>query len=86
VLTFTVSLIPFITTFYPKSKESKPRSLDAIISSTVPIEELIQVGPGNLFNYPLFPQTMCQIQILNITIQVLPLLFLFCSFLLLSNP
>ena len=54
VLTFTVSLIPFITTFYPKSKESKPRSLDAIISSTVPIEELIQVGPGNLFNYPVF--------------------------------
>jgi len=54
VLTFAVSLIPFITTFYPKSKESNPRSLDAIISSTVPIEDLMQVGSGNLFNYPVF--------------------------------
>ena len=54
VLTFAISLLPFITTFYPKSKESKPRSLDAIISSTVPIEDLMQVGSTNLFNYPVF--------------------------------
>ena len=33
-VTFAVSLIPFVTTFYPKSIESKPRSLDAVIYST----------------------------------------------------
>jgi hypothetical protein len=54
VFTFAISSLPFITTFYPKSKESKPRSLDAIISSTVPIEDLMQVGSTNLLNYPVF--------------------------------
>ena len=53
-VTFAVSLIPFVTTFYPKSIESKPRSLDAVIYSTVRIEELMQVGQNNLFNYPVF--------------------------------
>jgi hypothetical protein len=47
-------LIPFVTAFYPKSIESKPRLLDAVIYSTVRIEELIQVGSNNLFNYPVF--------------------------------
>jgi hypothetical protein len=54
ILTMAISLIPFVTTFYPKSQESKPRSLDAIIYSTVRIEELMQVGSNNLFNYPVF--------------------------------
>jgi hypothetical protein len=53
-LTFAVSLIPFIITFYPKSKESKPRSLDAVVSSTVRIENLMQTGANNLFNSPVF--------------------------------
>ena len=53
-VTFAVSLIPFVTTFYPKSIESKPRSLDAVIYSTVRIEELMQVGQNNLFNYRVF--------------------------------
>jgi hypothetical protein len=53
-LTFAISLLPFVTTFYPKSIESKPRSLDVVIYSTVRIEELMQVGSNNLFNYPVF--------------------------------
>jgi hypothetical protein len=53
-LTFAISLLPFVTTFYPKSIESKPRSLDVVIYSTVRIEELMQVGSSNLFNYPVF--------------------------------
>jgi hypothetical protein len=54
IIAFVISLIPFVITFYPKSQESKPRSLDAVIYSTVRIEELIQVGSNNLFNYPVF--------------------------------
>jgi hypothetical protein len=54
VIAFAISLIPFVITFYPKSQESKPRSLDAVIYSTVRIEELMQVGSNNLFNYPVF--------------------------------
>ena len=43
-----------VTFAVSKSIESKPRSLDAVIYSTVRIEELMQVGQNNLFNYPVF--------------------------------
>jgi len=55
ILIFTVvSLLPFILTFYPKSRESNPRSLEAILSSLVVPEAILQVGLQNIFNYPVY--------------------------------
>lgn len=51
-----LSLMPFIFTFYPKSKESNQRSFEAILSSTVPLEEILEVGSNNIFNYPIYQQ------------------------------
>ena len=51
-----LSLMPFIFTFYPKSKESNQRSFEAILSSTAPLEEILEVGSNNIFNYPIYQQ------------------------------
>ena len=48
VMAGVCALLPFIWAYYPKSLEVGTRSYEGVVRNTIPLEDVLQVGGGNL--------------------------------------
>lgn len=48
-LAYMLGILPFIYTFYEKSKEVGVRTYESVLNHTIPLENILQVGNENIF-------------------------------------